>query len=132
MPDIDDLVFLSSFAGIGNFKNVEVSQSIPAVSIGAFGSNTTVISVPMDKSDVLTQVQFRLVGIESVWRVVTERMIVYTPSFSSATETFTILSDFSGSTLSLRVRVGNPTGSTKNSSAFTFNANVTFFTAPFD
>ncbi len=131
MPDIDDIVFSSSLSGLGNYSSADGSLSIAGRSLGAFASFTETLTIPMEREDAISQIQTKYTGLETIWRLLSGRHIIYKPSFGAASYTVRAYPSFSGTSLSINVEVRNATGAGISTPSFTLDCRVSLYTAPF-
>ncbi len=131
--DMQKQEFNTSFSGLGNYDTQLLTRDIPATSLGAFSFQDFTMNYTLPTTDTLIQAQVNYQGIEDVWRVIGGLSnLIYIPSFSAATDTIITSLTQSGTAVTVTCRVTNPTAGTKSSPAFTLNAKLFLFTAPFD
>lgn len=121
----------TTFSGLGNYSTKSATLSVPSVSLGSFSFRDFSTTVDMERGDVISQIQTRYTGLETVTRILVGRHISYFPNFDTAEDTIQCWASFSGSTLTLTVRVNNTTSVTRSTRSFTFDATIFLFTAPF-
>ena len=132
MINITNLIFSSTLSGLGSYAVKEASLDCPATALSGFGSKTFSTTVDIERSDVLVMLQYRVTGIETVWRQqASDYFLIYIPSFLSAEETIFVEYDISGTTLTLSSTVADTTGSSNTSPAYSVDARISLFTVPF-
>lgn len=137
MLDIASTIFSSSLSGLGNYIVKDGSINVSAITpLSALSFQDFTLPIEIDRGDAIAQIQSRFTNFSSdgddEWRVMSGKQnIIYHPNFSSATQTYLAFYSFSGSRLTITVRVGNPTVSNQNTQSFTFTARVFLFVAPF-
>lgn len=137
MPDISNIIFSSSLSGLGNYIVKDASRTVGAITpLAPFSSQDFTLTVPLDREDAIAQIQSRFTDFSSsgddVWRVMSGKQnIIYVPDFATATQAYLTFYSFSGTTLTITIRVSNPTFFNQNTQSFTFNARIFLFVAPF-
>lgn len=130
MPEIQDIGFLSSLSGLGNYGVKTASMDVPSITVSGFSGQNFTLDIPLDRDDNISQVQFRCLGLENVWRIASSN-VLYRPNFLSAQDAVQINADFQDDLLTMRVRVVDATNTSHNTVAFTFEVKVFLFVAPF-
>lgn len=134
MPNIQNTIFNSSFAGLAQTEDVSFSTSVPASSYTAGQQKTFSASTTMTSSGDIPDVQCKLTGISSKWFWLAPLAQFYYPEGStSATATYfmTIKTYFVGSTIKVDIAVLEWAFSAGTSPAFTLDCRAYVDTAPF-
>lgn len=126
MIKISKVQFASQFSGLGNNQTIDYSQAIPSVSKVSGGSDTQIITVPVNNTNTLNRIQIRLNGLETnTWRPITGQFEWYNnATVSNASQLFVITPATSGNNIVLSVTRINQSASTITLSALTFDVKV--------
>lgn len=120
------------FAGLGNTQTVEHSQDFTVVSLAAGASQSTDVTIPVERGETLNRLQIRLNGLESEWRPITSQFNFYNnSSVPSATERISVFPGMDGDNVVLFVYRSNLTGSARNMTAFTLDVKIRVMRPPF-
>ncbi len=130
--------FASQLSGLGNYTVKDLTLSVPSVpSLVSPGFQDFTVSTDLDRADTIAQVQSRFTNFsaagDDVWRVMSGKQnIIYIPSFAAASHSFITFYSFTGSTLTITVRVSSSTGGGGiTTQSVNFEARVFLFVAPF-
>lgn len=133
MSNFSQILFGTMFAGLGNTQTVEHSTSFATLSIGAFGTSSTTVSIPITSGATLNRIQIRLSGLENdTWRPITSQLTYYNdPVVASATQGVAVFPGVSGNNIQLTVTRFNETGGAINLTAFTLQVKIRVMRPPF-
>lgn len=123
---------MSSFRpGLGNKATRTGSLSVPAQSYGGatFQNRAFSTEIEIGRTNEIVEVQIQVPGIDSTWRLADGLMIYYRPNFNSASYSVIINMSYTGSKLKIEANISQINAST--TPAFTINARIYLYTAPF-
>lgn len=126
--DIDKVIFLSSFSGLGNNQNSQFSVDIPAQTIAANFGIIYVATTFMENVNSIPDIQIRYTGLSDNWITLRGIHFYTDPGFQFLISTRAF---FSGNTLSVSNFLTNISGGSLALSAFTVDCNATLYSAPF-
>ncbi len=126
-PNITQVIFASTFAGLGQNEGVDFSISVPSQGMAANAAVIYTASTIMANEDSIPQVQIQFLGLDSSWWLL-EGIYFYTadPTFLISTRPY-----FSNGSLFVQNFILNISGGGITLPAFAVNCRGFLYDAPF-
>jgi len=130
MPNYSNTSATSISSGFQNYTVTSGSVSVGAQVLGAFGFQQYYITIPLNNSNAVSEVQTKC-SLDSYWNLVDGTVVRRYPDWATSNYEISSMVYFTGGNLIIYTYLVELTGAPQAIPAFTIDARAFLFKAPF-